>query len=58
MGKANVVKNREAIIIRFFNSLNRKIANIIELQYYIAIKNMAYIAIKIERELKRKYNTR
>jgi hypothetical protein len=57
MVKANVVKVREAIITRFFNSLNRKIVNIIELHHYIAKENMVYIALRIERQLKRKDNT-
>jgi len=39
---------REGIITRFFNSLNRKIVNIIELHHYIAKENMVYIAFRIE----------
>ena len=58
MVKANIVKDKKTIITRFFNSSNRKIPNIIELHYYITIENMAYMVIRIERQLKKKDKTR
>jgi len=53
----NVVEDRKVTIARFLNGLNRKIANMIELQNYIELKDMAHMATKIERQLKKKSNT-
>jgi hypothetical protein len=50
----NVVEDREVTIARFLDGLNRKIANMIELQNYIELKDMTYMATKIERQLKKK----
>ena len=50
----NVVEDRKVTIARFLNGLNRKIANMIELQNYIELKDMAHMATKIERQLKKK----
>ena len=33
--RANVIKDKEAIMTRFFNVLNGEIANVVELQHYI-----------------------
>jgi hypothetical protein len=48
------VEDREVTIARFLNGLNRKITNMIELQNYIELKDMAHMATKIERQLKKK----
>uniref|UniRef100_A0A2N9HZ31 CCHC-type domain-containing protein n=1 Tax=Fagus sylvatica TaxID=28930 RepID=A0A2N9HZ31_FAGSY len=52
--RTNVGENREATMARFLSGLNRDIANIIELQYYVEIEDMVHMAMKVERQLKRK----
>ena len=54
MIQANVEEDREATMARFLSGLNRDIANVIELQHYVEIKDMVHIAMKVERQLKRK----
>ena len=54
MIRANVEEDREATMARFFSGLNRDIANVIELQHYVEIEDMMHMAMKVERQLKRK----
>ena len=54
MIRANVEKDREATMARFLNGLNRDIANVVELQHYVELEDMVHMAIKVERQLKRK----
>ncbi|KAG2685620.1 hypothetical protein I3760_10G133800 [Carya illinoinensis] len=58
MIQANVEEDREATMARFLYSLNREIANVVELQYYVEIEDMVHMAIKVERQLKRKETSR
>ena len=51
---ANVEEDREATMARFLNGLNRDIANVVELQHYVELEDMVHMAIKMERQLKRK----
>ena len=51
---ANVEEDREATMARFLNGLNRDIANVVELQHYVELEDMVHMAIKVERQLKRK----
>ena len=46
--RANVEKDREATIARFLNGLNQDIANVVELQHYIKLKDMVHMAIKVK----------
>ena len=46
--RANVEKDREATIARFLNGLNQDIANVVELQHYIELKDMVHMAIKVK----------
>uniref|UniRef100_A0A2N9F293 Reverse transcriptase domain-containing protein n=1 Tax=Fagus sylvatica TaxID=28930 RepID=A0A2N9F293_FAGSY len=55
---ANVEEDREATMARFFSGLNRDIANVIELQHYVEIEDMVHMAMKVERQLKRKGTVR
>ena len=50
---ANVEEDREATMARFLNGL-RDIANVVELQNYVELEDMVHMAIKVERQLKRK----
>ncbi|XP_059446591.1 uncharacterized protein LOC132178154, partial [Corylus avellana] len=54
MIRANVEEDREATMARFLNGLNREIANVVELQHYVELEDMVHMAIKVERQLKRK----
>jgi hypothetical protein len=54
MIRANVVEDREATMARFLNGLNRDIANVVELQHYVELEDMVHMAMKVERQLKRK----
>lgn len=54
MIRANIVHDREETMAKFLNGLNRDIKNIIESQHYIELKYVVHIAIKLERQLKRK----
>ena len=54
MVRANVEEDREATMARFFNGLNRDIANMVELQHYVELEDMVHMAMKVERQLKRK----
>ena len=54
MIRANVEEDREATMARFLNGLNRDIANMVELQYYVELEDMVHMAIKVEQQLKRK----
>ena len=54
MIRANVEEDREATMARFLNGLNRDIANVVELQHYVELEDMVHMAIKVERQLKRK----
>ena len=53
MIRANVEEDREATMARFLNGL-RDIANVVELQNYVELEDMVHMAIKVERQLKRK----
>jgi hypothetical protein len=58
MIQANVEEDREATMARFLSGLNRDITNVIELQYYVEIEDMVHMAMKVERQLKRKGTAR
>jgi phosphopantetheine adenylyltransferase len=55
--QANVKEDREATMARFLSRLNRDIANVVELQHYVEVEDM-HMAMKVERQLKRKGTTR
>ncbi|GKV05420.1 hypothetical protein SLEP1_g17437 [Rubroshorea leprosula] len=54
MVKANVEKDKEATMARFLHGLNRDIGNVVELQHYVELEDMVHMAMKVERQLKRK----
>ncbi|XP_038979001.1 LOW QUALITY PROTEIN: uncharacterized protein LOC120109324 [Phoenix dactylifera] len=58
MIRANVEEDREATMARFLQGLNLDIANIVELQHYVELEDMVHMAMKVERQLKRKGSTR
>ena len=58
MISANVEEDREATMVRFLAGLNREIANIVELQHYVELEDMVHMAMKVERQLKRRGSSR
>ncbi|GKV06981.1 hypothetical protein SLEP1_g18795 [Rubroshorea leprosula] len=52
MVRANVEEDREATMARFLHGLNRDIANVVELQHYVELKDMVHMALKVEQQLK------
>jgi hypothetical protein len=58
MIRADVEEDREATMAKFLSGLNRDIANVIELQHYVEIEDMVHMAMKVERQLKRKGTAR
>ena len=46
--RANVEEDREATIARFLNGLNQDIANVVELQHYMELKDMVHMVIKVK----------
>uniref|UniRef100_A0A2N9I1C4 Reverse transcriptase/retrotransposon-derived protein RNase H-like domain-containing protein n=1 Tax=Fagus sylvatica TaxID=28930 RepID=A0A2N9I1C4_FAGSY len=58
MIRANVEEDREATMARFLSGLNRDIANVIELQHYVEIEDMVHMAMKVERTVKEKRDSK
>src|SRR5262249_53365054 len=58
MIRASVQEDREATMARFLSGLNVDIANVVELHPYVEINDMVHMAIKVERQLKRKGSTK
>ncbi|KAL4379237.1 hypothetical protein GQ457_02G024220 [Hibiscus cannabinus] len=54
MIRANIDEDREATMARFLAGLDPDIANVVELQHYIDIDDMVHMAMKVEKQLKRK----
>ena len=57
MIQGNVTKDSEAMMARFLNGLNKEIANVVELQHYIELEDMVHMAMKVERQIKRRGST-
>ena len=58
MIRANIDEDREATMARFLSGLDPNIASTVELQHYVEIEDMVHMAMKVERQLKRKSTTR
>ncbi|XP_017613580.1 uncharacterized protein LOC108458685 [Gossypium arboreum] len=54
MIRANVQEDPEATMAQFLAGLNHDIANVVELQHYLEVVGMVHMAIKVEKQLKRK----
>ncbi|XP_039054284.1 uncharacterized protein LOC120196581 [Hibiscus syriacus] len=54
MMRANMEEDKEATMARFLAGLNFEIANVVELQHFVKLDDMVYMAIKIERQQHRK----
>jgi hypothetical protein len=58
MIQGNVIEDSEAMMARFLNGLNTEIVNMVELQHYKEFKDMVHMATKVERQIRRRGNTR
>lgn len=58
MIRVNIEEDREATMARFLSSLNKEIADIVELHHCVELEEMVNIAMKVERQLKSKGTTR
>ncbi|XP_039055027.1 uncharacterized protein LOC120197653 [Hibiscus syriacus] len=58
MMRANMEEDKEATMARFLAGLNFEIANVVELQHYVELDDMVHMAIKIERQQRRKSSYR
>ena len=58
MIKAKVIEDEEVPLSRFFSGLNKDIANIVELEPYMDLKDLIHLAIKVEKQMKRKSSAR
>ncbi|KAL4323902.1 hypothetical protein GQ457_11G026200 [Hibiscus cannabinus] len=58
MMRANIEGDREATMTHFLNGLNTDIANVVELQHYIELDEMVHMAIKVQRQQRRKSSNR
>ena len=56
MIRAEVEKDRETTMARFLSGLNHEIADMVELQRYVELKDMVHMVIKVERQQKKKSN--
>jgi hypothetical protein len=54
MIQANVEEDREAIMARFMNDLDHDTTHIMKLHYYVELEEIVYMAVKVEKQLKRK----
>jgi len=57
MIRANINEDEEVTISRFLNGLNRDMTNVMELQSYVELEELVYLAITVGGKLKRKGNT-
>ncbi|KAL4341351.1 hypothetical protein GQ457_08G028350 [Hibiscus cannabinus] len=58
MIRANIDEDREATMARFLAGLDPNIASVVELQHYVEIGDMVHMAMKVEKQLKRKGTSR
>jgi hypothetical protein len=50
---ANIIKDGEAMMAIFLNGLNKKIANVVELQDDVELEDMVHMETKMERQIKK-----
>ncbi|KAL4324320.1 hypothetical protein GQ457_11G023980 [Hibiscus cannabinus] len=54
MIRANIDEDREATMARFLAGLDPNIASVVELQHYVEIDDMVHMAMKVEKQLKKR----
>ncbi|KAL4379238.1 hypothetical protein GQ457_02G029870 [Hibiscus cannabinus] len=58
MIRANIDEDRETTMARFLAGLDPNIASVVELQHYMEIDDMVHMAMKVEKQLKKKGTSR
>ena len=58
MIRANIKEEQKATMARFLYGLNQDITNVVDLQHYVELEDMVHMAVKVERQLKKKCSTR
>ncbi|KAL4360776.1 hypothetical protein GQ457_04G020030 [Hibiscus cannabinus] len=54
MMRAKIEEDRDATMAQFMNGLNTEIANVVELQHYVELDEMVHMAIRVERQQRRR----
>ena len=54
MVRVNIEEDRKATMARFLAGLNQEVQNVVELQHYMELEDMAHMAIKIKNQVKRR----
>jgi hypothetical protein len=54
MIRANVEKYMEVIMVRLMNGFNHDITHIVKLHHYVELKEMVYMVVNVEKQLKQK----
>ncbi|RDX72739.1 hypothetical protein CR513_47727, partial [Mucuna pruriens] len=52
--RSQIIESREATMARFLHGINRKIQDIVELQYYTTLEELVHQATKVELQLKKR----
>ena len=58
MIRANIEEERKTTMARFLHGLNQDIANVVDLQHYVELEDIVHMAMKVERQLKKKCSIR
>ena len=58
MIRDNIEEERKATMARFLHGLNQDIANVVDLQHYVELEDIVHMAMKVERQLKKKCSIR
>ncbi|KAJ4723247.1 Retrovirus-related Pol polyprotein from transposon 17.6 [Melia azedarach] len=54
MIRENIEENQEATMAKFVSGLNKEIADVVDLQYYVEMEELLHKAIKVEKQIKSK----
>ena len=58
MISANIGENREATMANFLGGLNHDSQDVVELQHFLELENLVYLAMTVKKQLRRKDSTR
>ena len=54
MIRANIIKDKEAMMARFLNGLTKEIANVVELQHDMELEDIVHMETKVERQIRKR----
>ena len=58
MIRANIEQDTETTMVKFLAELSRDIWDVVELQHYVELEDIVHLAMKVEKQLRRKDSTR